>query len=197
MAGFRLKALAKARVADPTTKKMSISPLRGWLAFVGACLIVAGSLLWAVYSTLAVSITSDRSFFSPDDSGRQQVYALVSIEEAQQLRTGMEATVSLSGFPSSRFGRLRGRVESIDSVPVGRERLVQLLGAEELVPDVTRGAPGYLVEIRLLDGTGPEGFERTHGGAPENLRLLRGAPAQVQIVLDLFHPYEVLFDYES
>jgi len=31
----------------------------------------------------------------------------------------------------------------------------------------------------------------------QHLRLLRGAPAQVQIVLDLFHPYEVLFDDES
>ena len=45
MAGFRLKALAKARVADPTTKKMSISPLRGWLAFVGACEDVSSRLI--------------------------------------------------------------------------------------------------------------------------------------------------------
>lgn len=197
MVGFRLKALAKARVADPTTKKMSTSPLRGWLALIGACLIMSGSFLWATQSTLVVSVTSDRGFMCADDSGREWAYALVSIEEAQQLRTGMEATVSLGGFPASHFGRLRGRVESIDGAPIGRERLAKLLGTEELAEQVVGGTPGFLVSVRLMDGTGPGGYEWTHGGGAEEMNLLRGAPAQVQIILDLFHPYEVLLDDEA
>ncbi len=112
------------------------------------------------------------------------VLATLASEDAERVRPGMKALVSLPSIPSAQNGSIEGRVIESNAIPLTRERLLVLLaGNASLTDQILAGGPVSEVYISLdTDPDSPSGYQWTVGAGPAT-EIDLGTIAEVQIEL--------------
>lgn len=124
---------------------------------------------------------------SEDD---QVVYAFIPAGEANLLKPGMEAQVSMRFAPREKYGYIEGYVSAIEDYTVSGERLNRSFDR-----DVAAAGEAYHVaQITLLpDNDSPNGF-RCSNAQGAALPVTLSSACSVDIVYGSQRPYEWLLD---
>jgi hypothetical protein len=116
------------------------------------------------------------------------VYSFVPTEVAADLTAGTEARVTPGAGIGSRFGYVKGTVESVSRFAVTAERLAFVLQDASLVAQVQQLGPVNEVVIALdQSATNASGFEWGRGAGPAEA-LSAGLPASVKFIIGAHHP---------
>lgn len=79
---------------------------------------------------------------------------------------GQPTTIAVNGVAADRYGRIRGEVASIGTVPASRARLRQLTGDAAVTASMTQQGPVYEVVVTLEAADTPSGLRWTQGDGP-------------------------------
>ncbi len=119
----------------------------------------------------------------PGGAGATPLEALVYIppDDGKQVERGMEALVSPSTVRREEYGSIKGRVESVSTLPVSMGGMVAVLQNRSLAERLSRGGPPYAGRIALLsDPETASGFAWTSPKASDQ-SLSSGTLASVEI----------------
>lgn len=129
-----------------------------------------------------------------DSREQLQAIALVPVSSVGSIEVGQEVQVSADSVPVGEYGYLKGRVESIATVPMSLARVNQLVGSVAGYQDVnTLSEP--IVEVRVslvLDTETTSGFSWTIGRGP-SFALLAGTPWRGDVITGFESPLTTLF----
>lgn len=121
------------------------------------------------------------------------VYAFIPAGEANSIKLGMTAQVSLQFAPREKYGYIEGYVSDIEDYTVQGERLSQSFG--QTVNNIVDADSTYhIVQITLLpDNESPNGL-RCSNTQGASLSIQVGAGCDVDIVYGIKRPYAWLVD---
>lgn len=99
-------------------------------------------------------------------SSRPMAIGLFGANDISDVAVGQKVAVTVSGFSPERYGKVVGRVASIEPISASEQRLTQLTGDSSLVGVAQRLGSAREVRIRLTPGRTPSGLEWTGGEGP-------------------------------
>lgn len=119
---------------------------------------------------------------TPPDAGLTAV-ALLAPGPLSSIQVGQAAAIQVNGVAADRYGRIRGKVASIGTVPATRSRLRQLTGDAGLAGSIAQQGPVYEVVVHLQPSDTPSGLRWTQGAGPAS-PIPVGALGVASVVVD-------------
>lgn len=171
---------------------------------VGRLRLADGSVetLHAPIAGTIVSLSSGRSFpVRPGDilltiaPSTQPMVALLfaGVSTVGDLTPGLPVEVAPASVDVSQTGVLDGVVAEVSPLPVSRERLLDVLGDDGLLEDVTKGGPVHEVIVEFVPDPGmPLGLRWTGDGPDPSHPIVSGTVAIGQVVLREQSPWQAL-----
>lgn len=114
---FRQEALDHLNAPEPLDELIEITPLRGWIAWLGLALLFGSALAWAVLGTLPVEIQGEGRL-TPESgatTAQSRLHAVLQVPLAanQAIKAGMAARISPTGVAPELYGFIEGRVSRV------------------------------------------------------------------------------------
>jgi HlyD family secretion protein len=134
---------------------------------------------------------------SGDAQGSQDlvVYAYVSSSDVKQIKPGMEAHVSPSGFQQEEYGYMLGTVDSVASYPATMEAITHAFENETLARSMTGQGPVTEVRVTLRRNTETRsGYAWSSRNGPSE-EITSGSVSTVDIVTRKQRPIELVMPY--
>ena len=111
-------------------------------------LLLLGGLAWGLMGNIPLTENLSGAFYASEEQGRcDKMAAVVSVETAAELKTGMEVQVSPSTADRETYGYMKGRIERIGEFPVSEEEVISLVKNKELAGYLMPDSVGILVII--------------------------------------------------
>ncbi|MBP7176310.1 MAG: biotin/lipoyl-binding protein [Thermoclostridium sp.] len=181
-AGGADEAQTKALIAEYERKSIIISPVSG-------IVLSAKSINETVSSAEAIAGIVKQEKYADD----RQVVTYIPASTAKKLKEGMEVQVSPDYAPREEYGYMLGHITSIGLYPVSQADVLSAVGnpqyAKGLLPE------GNHVEVRITLTVDPNSRNKIKwsGRKGENLALTIGTNCNIQIIVNNYKPYELLF----
>lgn len=111
-------------------------------------LLLLGGLAWGLLGNIPLTENLSGAFYASEEQERcDKMAAVVSVETAAELKTGMEVQVSPNTADRETYGYMKGRIESIGEFPASEEEIVSLVKNKELAGYLMPDSVGILVII--------------------------------------------------
>ncbi len=125
----------------------------------------------------------------------RSVLAVINYNDKGYIKEGMPVRIKPYVYPAEKYGYMTGKVSHIHSDFINREELNEYLGSDELVNLVTEGdiQDRYLVCITLDcdENLVPVWTGASEGEENNDIRF--GMICELEIITQVYHPYEFLF----
>ncbi len=171
-----------ALIAEYERKSIVISPVSG-------IVLSAKSVNETVSSSEFLAGIVKQEKYTND----KQIISYVSASVAKKLKEGMEVQVSPDFAPREEYGYMLGHITSVGQYPVSEADVLSAVGNKQYAQGLLPG--GNNVEIRITLTVDPDSRNKIKwsGKKGENLELTIGTNCNIQIVVNNFKPYELLF----
>ena len=126
------------------------------------------------------------------DSGYDELISYVPFEYARLLELGMETQVTPYFAEREEFGYMSGVITSISSVPATEESIIKSLGTTSYVEEIIGDSTCVEVRIKLDLDMNSDNQYKWSNPKGEKLSIGYGTQCGVKIILDTYHPYELL-----
>jgi hypothetical protein len=158
-----------------------VSPQDG---MVTSILVSDGSMMLPGKASLQVT-----DLAQPDD-----VVAVVPASLTGTVAVGMPVRMEVSSAPSSKYGYLLGRVDTISRSPDTVEQIATRLGMEvPVVASLLGTEPALLATIRLESDASTSSDYRWSVGAGPDFVVTQGVPVRANIIMSEDHPLDMVF----
>ena len=123
------------------------------------------------------------------------VYAYVLSSDAKEIKPGMEAHISPSGFQQEEYGYMLGNVDSVADYPVTMEAITHAFENESLARSMTAEGPVTEVHVTLRKSAETQsGYAwSSRKGPPEE--ITSGSVSRVEVVTRKQHPIDLVLPY--
>lgn len=128
------------------------------------------------------------------NGGVLESLAFFPAQDAKRIRVGQSVQVTPGTTKAQRHGSIQGTVQSVQTLPVSEEALLNRLGSRSLVDELTAQSGGALIEVRTRlkrDRSTFSGYDWGGGGGPR-LRLSSGTPTEVRVLVEQRQPISYL-----
>lgn len=128
------------------------------------------------------------------NAGVLESLAFFPAQDAKRIRVGQSVQVTPGTTKAQRHGSIQGTVQSVQTLPVSEEALLNRLGSRSLVDELTAQSGGALIEVRTRlkrDRSTFSGYDWGGGGGPR-LRLSAGTPTDVRVLVEQRQPISYL-----
>jgi len=142
MAGiYRKKAIDRLSSPEQLDRMIPIVQPATWLALIGAAIVVAAVLIWAVFGTLkettalqGIVIQSDETYCAIAE-GDSMIVCYLTLHEREELDVGTEVSFTVGGNSVSAW------IVQMDDYVTSYDAALQTLGDEALVSALCAGQP--------------------------------------------------------
>ena len=128
------------------------------------------------------------------DSGYDELIAYVPFEYTRVLELGMETQVTPCYADREEFGYMIGVITSISSVPATEESIIKNFGTISYVDGIIQDSTCVEVRIKLDPDMNSSNRYKWSNPKGEKLSVGYGTQCDVRIIMDTYHPYELLFN---
>ena len=124
------------------------------------------------------------------------VVAVVPASLTGTVSVGMPVRMEVSSAPSSKYGYLLGRIDTIGRSPDTVEQIATRLGMEvPVVASLLGTEPALLATIRLESDASTSSDYRWSVGAGPDFVVTQGVPVRANIVMSEAHPLDMVFPH--
>jgi hypothetical protein len=122
-----------------------------------------------------------------------QVATFLPSSQVSGARPGMSVRVAPASVDPTKFGYVKGKIESVGAFPATAQELKQTLGTDELVRSFTSSGPVVQVVVTLDPDSGTKsGFKWSSADGPP-YPLTSGTFAKATVILSEDHPFRLHF----
>ncbi len=117
----------------------------------------------------------------------------VSPSDGKVIEPGMPVQLLLSTVPQEEFGYILGSVETVGQYPSTTQGMMQVLGSEDLLNQLSVRGGSIEVHVHLETNTAnPSGYAWSSGSGPE-ITIQSGTFVNARMILRDIHPIDLVF----
>ena len=156
-------------------------------------LLLIGGCVWGFLGNIPQSEKLSGAFYSQDGSGQcGRVAAVVPVDTAAKLETGMEVQVSPDAVDRDTYGYMKGRIESVGQYPAAKEEVLGLVSNEQLADYLMPGDVGILVTIAMDEDSSSASGIRWSGEKGRDIEVKDGATCSALVIIKNQKPIELI-----
>lgn len=119
-------------------------------------------------------------------------YLFMTQLEAQHLTPSLTTSLSPAGFPSHKYGYLKGQISSIETTPLTRDQLRTYFQDDTAIESLIESGKTILVKVDLTrNSDAPTGYAWSIGDGP-SVSLFSGTPVKAAITLENITPAQLV-----
>lgn len=164
----------------------------------GLAAALIGALVWGLLGSIPATMDLPGAVVRTGGAQAPRILCVADVEgEADSLKPGMRAQVSLSAYPRDEYGYIDGVIESISAYPITVQKLAAQVGNTELAEYLLGEGIRRLVVIEPTpDENAPNGVKWSHqkGGG---VALTDGQLCQALVLIREQRPIDLVLDGEK
>ncbi|MBW4573789.1 MAG: NHLP bacteriocin system secretion protein [Aphanothece sp. CMT-3BRIN-NPC111] len=210
---FRKESLERLSSPERLDQLMQVVSPKDWLALATLGGFVFLALIWSIFGRIPVTVTGQGVLIEPRRVGqlqslnvgderaieqnieaKEQASQIVGItyfalKDGKQIQPGMQIQITPDTVQRERFGAMVGKITSVSTLPVTKERATSMLGNQELVENlISQGGPKIEAIAQLeLNPSTFSGYKWSSSKGPK-LKISPGTTTTARVTIEELAP---------
>ncbi len=186
---FRKIAVERLSSPENLDQVMYVVPARNWIALICLFAFVLAAVAWACLGEIARLVEGEGMLLPGISGASESVVAFLDAEDGSNVRTGMEAHITLD---IGKDATLVGKVVSVSTVDETTLTLDGRSITEESLPGWKAGSGDIVAVIELDAGEIQKVAQVFPTFESQTIDYSSGLPCEIQITIESYHPIQLI-----